>query len=55
MSPATLMTSKAVIYSRLSESVMRGEGLLIINVTIRRLLPHLMRKSVSSIFHIFDV
>ena len=52
VSPAALMASTEVMYSRLSESAMRGGGFFVVNVMTTRLLPHPIRKPVSSMFHV---
>ena len=54
VSPAALMASTEMMYSRLFKSVMRGEDFFVVNVMITRLFSHLIRKSVSFMFHVSD-
>ena len=50
----TLITSIEMIYSRLSEFVMRDEDCFVINVITKQLLLHLIQKLILFIFYIFD-
>ena len=55
MSSTTLMIFIDVIYSRLSESVIRDEDFLMINIITKRFLSYFIQKFVSFIFYVSDI
>ena len=55
ISLTALMISTEMIYSRLFESIMLGNDFFVVNITIIQVFAHSIRKSISSIFHVFDI
>ena len=55
ISLTTLMILTKIIYLQLFKFIIRDEKFFVINVTITRLFTYLLRKSISFIFHVFDI
>ena len=55
ISLTALMTLTKMIYSWLSEFVMRGESFFVLNITTIQLFAHSIRKLISIIFYVSDI